>query len=101
MAADIMLDIDRMESEVYNRNRRVLESIQDAMHMAGSAVATLGETGWRGEAQEAFAAKFERCQTETKRLCEQIERLQHALRTIGEEGSHMTDVKSKAVEATL
>lgn len=95
------LDLERLESEVYNRNKQVLSSVQESIHAASEAVNTLTGSGWKGEAQEAFDAKFQRCQSDMAELCVQIQNLQQALEMICKDGDRMAKQHSKSVERTL
>lgn len=96
-----MLDFDKLEKEVISRNQMALESMKEAMGTAKSAVNALYAKGWKGEAQAAFAVKFAKYEKDTAVLCGHMVQLAKALNTIGQDGTHMVNEKSKAVEQTL
>lgn len=101
MKADIELDFEMLEKEVMSRNQKVFQDVQEAIQTAKNSVNTLNAKGWSGEAQVAFAGKFEAYESEAAVLCGHMIQLTQALNTIGQDGTYMVREKSEEVEKTL
>ena len=101
MKDDIILDFDKLEAEVLDRNKEVLSNIQKAMLVTKSTLESLTAKGWSGEAAAAFTIQYKEYQKDTAVLCGHIVQLQNALYQIGEEGMDTVQKNSNEVENTL
>ena len=99
--SDIMLDFEKLQSEVIETNQQVIGNLQDALASAQNAINGLTSKGWSGKAQAAFATKFANYQNDTIVLHGGIDRYIEALKSIGQEGSDMVQEKDRNAQKTL